>query len=182
LADNPEIGLDETTRNSSAIFLTWSKFPDLENGVKPEPGWYANYVYAMFPKTKGHLTKKCEGYKAESTPFRKHGRKAYVRGYMHGFCHKTNMFAPDAKPTSLEFVPFVEIMEIDWAAYSNDSKDIPATPPKKIGRPGSTSTGKRRIAFDPFGDGDSGIGSSRTLEEKLLDAKSENQSQTTGRT
>jgi hypothetical protein len=38
LADNPGIGLDDTTRNCSAIFLTWSKFPDLENGVKPEPG------------------------------------------------------------------------------------------------------------------------------------------------
>ncbi|KAN0083239.1 hypothetical protein V8E54_002327 [Elaphomyces granulatus] len=40
----------ETTRNCSAVFLTWSKFPDLENGVKPELGWYANYVYAMFPR------------------------------------------------------------------------------------------------------------------------------------
>ena len=37
----------EITRNCSAVFLTWSKFPDLENGVKP------NYVYAMFPRTKG---------------------------------------------------------------------------------------------------------------------------------
>jgi hypothetical protein len=44
LADNPGIGLDETTCN---ILLTWSKFPDLENGEKLEPGGYANYVYAM---------------------------------------------------------------------------------------------------------------------------------------
>ena len=51
----------EITRNCSAVFLTWSKFPDLENGVKPEPGWYANYVYAMFPRMKSHLTKKCQG-------------------------------------------------------------------------------------------------------------------------
>ena len=41
-ADDPDIGLDETTRNHSALFLTWSKFPDLENGVMPEPGWYPN--------------------------------------------------------------------------------------------------------------------------------------------
>ena len=105
IADNLEIGLDCTTRHSSAIFLTWSKFPDLENGVKPEPG--------LLPKTKAHLTKKCQGYKAGSTPFRKHGKKAYVRGYMHGFCHKVNMFAEGGRPSNLEFVPFIEIMEID---------------------------------------------------------------------
>jgi hypothetical protein len=63
-------------------------------------------------------------------------------------------------------------MEIDWASLSNDTK--------KVGQPDITSTGKRRIAFNPFGDRDSGIGSSRTLEEKLLDAKSDNQSQATG--
>src|SRR6202007_2168310 len=51
----------------------------------------------------------------DSTPFRKHGRKAYVRGYMHGFCNKANMFDPDACPSTLEFVPFIEIMEITWA-------------------------------------------------------------------
>src|ERR1700744_5613313 len=39
----------EITRNCSAVFLTWSKFPDLENGVKPEPGWYANYVFCIGP-------------------------------------------------------------------------------------------------------------------------------------
>jgi len=47
LAEKPGIGLDNTTRNCSAIFLTWSKFPNLENGVKPETGWYPNYIYAM---------------------------------------------------------------------------------------------------------------------------------------
>jgi hypothetical protein len=78
-------------------------------------------------------------------------------------------------------VPFVEIMEIDWASFSNDTKELPATPPKKVGQPDITSTGKRRIAFDPFGDRDSGIDASWTLEEKLPDAKSDNQSQTTGR-
>src|ERR1700743_3771028 len=40
LTDNPDIGLNDVTRNSSTIFMTWSKFPDLESGVTPEPGWY----------------------------------------------------------------------------------------------------------------------------------------------
>jgi hypothetical protein len=66
LTDNPDIGLNDVTRNSSAIFMTWSKFPDLESGMTPEPGWYANYVYAMLPRTKAHLKKKCEGYKVDS--------------------------------------------------------------------------------------------------------------------
>jgi hypothetical protein len=177
LTDNPEIGLDCTTRNSSAIFLTWSRFPDLENGVKPEPGWYANYVYAMLPKTKGHLTKKCHGYKVDSTPFRKHGKKAYVRGYMHGFCHKVNMFAESGRPNNLEFVPFIEIMEVDWAPNSNDAKsipDVPATPAQKDVKPNvaSSRSGKRKIAFDPFTD--LNTGSSLTFEEKL--ARSEQKS------
>jgi hypothetical protein len=101
LADNPEVGLDETTRNCSAIFLTWPKFLDLESGKNPEPGWYANYVYGMLPRTKPHLTKKCEDLKANTTPFRKPGRKAYARGYMHGFCSKTSMFSQDARPSSV---------------------------------------------------------------------------------
>jgi len=78
LADNSQIGLDEITRNSSTVFLTWSKFPNLEKGSKPEPGWYANYVYAMLPKTKPHLADKCKAYKRDTTPFRKDGRKASV--------------------------------------------------------------------------------------------------------
>jgi hypothetical protein len=47
----------------------------LENGEKPEPGWDANYVYAMLPKTKGHLTKSSRVIRPTSTPF---WRKAYV--------------------------------------------------------------------------------------------------------
>ncbi|KAN0076664.1 hypothetical protein V8E54_006806 [Elaphomyces granulatus] len=224
LTDNPNIGLNDVTRNSSAIFMAWSKFPDLESGVMPEPGWYANYVYAMLPRTKAHLTKKCEGYKADSTPFRKHGRKAYVRGYMHGFCNKAYMFAPDsaafgiqysqyhfsistakpttsicteniekdfsipntalapdARPSTLEFVPFIEIMEIDWA--SSDTKasvqDIPATPSKtnvKSDIASSKRKRKRKIGFDPFAD--AGIGSSLTFE-KILEPKSDSLSRTT---
>jgi hypothetical protein len=176
LTDNPNIGLNDVTRNSSAIFMAWSKFPDLESGVMPEPGWYANYVYAMLPRTKAHLTKKCEGYKADSTPFRKHGRKAYVRGYMHGFCNKANMFTPDARPSTLEFVPFIEIMEIDWA--SSDTKasfqDIPATPSKTdVKSDIASSKRKRKIAFDPFAD--AGIGSSLNF----LETKSYSPSRTT---
>ena len=171
LTDNPNIGLNDVTRNSSAIFMAWSKFPDLESGV------YANYVYAMLPRTKAHLTKKCEGYKADSTPFRKHGRKAYVRGYMHGFCNKAYMFAPDARPSTLEFVPFIEIMEIDWA--SSDTKvsvqDIPATPSKtNVKSDIASSKRKRKIAFDPFAD--AGIGSTF---EKILETKSDSLSRTT---
>ena len=157
LTDNPNIGLNDVTRNSSAIFMAWSKFPDLESGV------YANYVYAMLPRTKAHLTKKCEGYKADSTPFRKHGRKAYVRGYMHGFCNKAYMFAPDARPSTLEFVPFIEIMEIDWA--SSDTKvsvqDIPATP-SKTNVKSDIASSKRK----PFAD--AGIGSTF---EKILETE-----------
>jgi hypothetical protein len=135
-------------------------------------------VYAMLPKIK---TKKCEEYKADSTPFRKHERKAYVRDYMHGF---SNMFAPEARPTGLECMSFIEIMEIDWVPFSSDTKtsfqDVPATPSKKVGRSDITSAkGKRRIAFDPFAD--LGTGSRLTLEERLLKAKSDSQSQTTGR-
>ncbi|KAN0076088.1 hypothetical protein V8E54_007358 [Elaphomyces granulatus] len=142
LAEKPGIGLDNTTRNCSAIFLTRSKFPNLENGIKPETGWYPNYIYAMLPKTKPHLIKKCQDYKADSTPFRKHGRKAYIRGYMHGFCYKVNMFAEGGRPNNLEFDPFVEIME-----------DVPATPVKKEVKPEAASTGgKRKIIFDPFAD------------------------------
>ncbi len=155
LADNPSVGLDETTRNSSAVFLTWSKFPELDNGTKPEAGWYANYIYAMLPRTKSHLTRKCESYQVNTTPFRKHGKKAYVRGYMHGFCHNENVFAPQARPNNLEFVPFVEITDIDWVGFPTDAKnstpDVPPTPTKK-GSPTDTRS-KRRIKFDPFADG-----------------------------
>jgi hypothetical protein len=160
LAENDEIGLDTVTRNSSAIFLTWSKFPELENGTKPVAGWYPNYVYAMLPKTKPHLTKKCEGYDEATTPFRKHGRKAYIRGYMHGFCNKTTMFDSGACPNLLEFVPFVEIIDIDWAFFSNDkasSLDVPATPSKRTTQvDGLSSERKRKIVFDPFESLDTG--------------------------
>jgi hypothetical protein len=107
----------------------------------------------MLPKTKPHLIKKCQDYKAGSTPFRKHGRKAYIRGYMHGFCYKVNMFAEGGRPNNLEFVPFVEIMEVDWASDAKSIQDVPATPVKKEVKPEAASTGgKRKIIFDPFAD------------------------------
>jgi hypothetical protein len=179
LADNPSIGLDETTRNCSAVFLTWSKFPDLQNGVLPESGWYPNYVYAMLPKTKKHLTQKCEGYKAASTQFRQHGRKAYIRGYMHGFCHKANMFTDNGRPSNLDFIPFVEIMDVDWApatASSDGNQNFPATPKRSTKPDAASSKGKRKVAFDPFAD--SGVGSSLSLADKLMEAKSGSQGQT----
>jgi hypothetical protein len=51
----------------------------------------------------------------------------------------------------LEFVPFVEIMECDWASFSSDAKsmqDVLANPSKDV----ASSSGKRKIAFDPFAD------------------------------
>jgi hypothetical protein len=100
---------------------------------------------------------------------------------MHGFCNKAYMFAPDARPSTLEFVPFIEIMEIDWA--SSDTKvsvqDIPATPSKtnvKSDIASSKRKRKRKIGFDPFAD--AGIGSSLTFE-KILEPKSDSLSRTT---
>ena len=86
--------------------------------------WYANYVYAMFPKCKPHLTKKCESYKDTTSPFRQHGTEATVRGYMHGFCNKTTMFRAEKRPNALEFVPFVEIIDIDWGFHLM-TEDLP---------------------------------------------------------
>jgi hypothetical protein len=57
-----------------------------------------------------------------------------------------------------------------WAPYPNDANsipDIPATPSKKDVKPdvASSGSGKRKIAFDPFAD--LNTGSSLTFEEKL---------------
>jgi hypothetical protein len=123
----------------------------------------------MLPKTKKHLTQKCEGYKTTSTQFRQHGRKAYIRGYMHGFCHKSNMFTDDGRPSTLDFMPFVEIMDVDWvsaSASSDGNQNVPATP-KKFAKPDVTnSKGKRKIAFDPFADSRGLITSSLSSEDK----------------
>jgi hypothetical protein len=119
----------------------------------------------MLPKTKPHLTKKCQDYKADSTPFRKHGRKAYICGYMHGFCYKVN---EGGRPNNLEFVPFVEIMEVDWASDAKSIQDVPATPVKEVKPEAASTEGKRKITFDPFAD--LGMGPSLTFEEKLAKA------------
>jgi hypothetical protein len=45
------------------------------------------------------------------------------------------MFVEGGQPNSLGFVPFVEIMECDWASFSSDAKsmqDVPANPSKDV--------------------------------------------------
>jgi hypothetical protein len=150
LADNPAIGLDDVTRNSSAIFKTWSRFTATEAATTPKSGWYANYVYAMLPKCKAHLRRKCEEYHANTTPFRKHGKKAYVLGFFHGFCNKKNLFLSDTPYNPLEFVPFIEITDIDWATgepkVAAEARDLPSTPSKSD----ASVRGRGRMVFDPL--------------------------------
>ena len=59
--------------------------------------------------------------------------RATTCGYMHGFCNKTTMFHAEKCPNALEFVPFVEIIDIDGGFSSNDrrsSQSVPTTPLK----------------------------------------------------
>ncbi|KAL0930008.1 uncharacterized protein CTRU02_207520 [Colletotrichum truncatum] len=132
LADDPSVGLDEITRNSSAVFR------------------YANYVYAMLPKCKAHMKKKCEDYRVETTPFRKHGKKAYITGYFHGFCNKNTVFTSDYPYNPLEFVPLIEIIKVDWAAgeprQTAASRDPFSTPSKGD----MTERTKGKFKFDPL--------------------------------
>ncbi|GKT61137.1 hypothetical protein ColTof3_08476 [Colletotrichum tofieldiae] len=150
LADDSSVGLDDITRNSSAIFRVWSKFTVTETAQTPKTGWYANYVYAMLPKCKPHMKKKCEDYRADTTPFRKHGKKAYITGYFHGFCNKNVVFAEGCPYNPLEFVPLIEILKIDWAAgeprQQPGTRDLLATPSK----PETPSRGRGKFIFDPF--------------------------------
>ncbi|KAK1962047.1 hypothetical protein LY78DRAFT_684372 [Colletotrichum sublineola] len=150
LVDNPSIGLDDVTRNSSAIFRVWSKFTVTEAAHTPKTGWYANYVYAMLPKCKPHMKKKCEDYRADTTPFRKHGKKAYITGYFHGFCKKSIVFSEGCPYNPLEFVPLIEILKIDWAAgeprQQPGTRDLLASPSK----PETPSRGKGKFHFDPL--------------------------------
>jgi hypothetical protein len=79
------------------------------------------------------------------------------------------MFAEGGRPNNLEFVLFVEIMEVDWASDAKSIQDVPATPVKKEVKPEAASTGgKRKIIFDPFAG--LGMGPSLTFEEKLAKA------------
>ncbi|GKT52023.1 uncharacterized protein ColSpa_12204 [Colletotrichum spaethianum] len=150
LADNPSIGLDDITRNSSAIFRVWSKFTVTEAAHTPKTGWYANYVYAMLPKCKPHMKKKYKDYRADTTPFRRHGKKAYITGYFHGFCNKNVVFSDGCPYNPLEFVPLIEVLKIDWAAgeprQQPGARDLLATPSK----PETPSRGKGKFIFDPF--------------------------------
>ena len=63
------------------------------------------------------------------------------------------MFAEGDRPNNLEFVPFVAIMDVDWASDAKPIQDVPATPVKKEVKPEAASTrGRRKITFDPFVD------------------------------
>lgn len=150
LADNPGISLHETTRNSSAIFKVWSRFAVTGAAATPKTGWYANNMYAMLPNCKPHMKQKCSDYRAETTPFRQNGKKAYVTGYLWGFCHKDRMFSADCPYIPLDFVPLVEISKIDWAVgepkQHTVSRDPFATPSPRDG-PGGR---KGKFLFDPF--------------------------------
>lgn len=116
----------------------------------PKAGWYGNYVYAMLPKCKPHLAQKCEKMRPATTPFRKQGKKAYITGYIHGFCNKKAVFSLSCEYNPLEFVPFVEILKVDWAAaeprQSSQARDVFSSPLK----PSTPATVKGRVVFDPF--------------------------------
>ncbi|KAF6805195.1 hypothetical protein CPLU01_16005 [Colletotrichum plurivorum] len=150
LSDDPSIGLDEITRNSSAVFKVWSKFTPTDMASTPKSGWCGNYVYAMLPNCKRHMKQKCEGLRRETTPFRKHGKKAYIIGYFHGFCNKTKVLSSDYAYNPLEFLPLIEIVKIDWAVGEPrgqpQSRDAPVTPSKGT----TTGLGKKGFAFDPL--------------------------------
>ena len=104
----------------------------------------------MLPNCKPHMKQKCSDYRAETTPFRKHGKKAYVTGYLWGFCHKGRVFSADCPYNPLEFVPLVEISKIDWAIgepkQHTVSRDPFATPSGRDA-PGGR---KGKFVFDPF--------------------------------
>jgi hypothetical protein len=96
------------------------------------------------------LRQKCEGYRAETTPFRKHGKKAYIVGYFRGCCDKKALLAPGTNLNPLEFLPLIEIVKIDWAAGEPRQlappRDLPVTP----SRGDVAGRGKGRFVFDPL--------------------------------
>jgi hypothetical protein len=52
---------------------------------------------------------------------------------------------------------------------------FPATPKKFVKSAAASGKGKHKIAFDPFAD--SGVGSSLSFADKLMEAKSDSQGQ-----
>lgn len=150
LRDDPTIGLDEITRNSSAVFKVWSRFPSSDHAEVPKTGWYANYVYALLPKCKPHLKNKCEGLRSNTTPYRKQGKKAFITGYFHGFCDKERVFTEDTPYNPLVFVPFVEILRVDWAGGEGRQQPLPNEPPTTPSVLQTPSRGKGRVVFDPL--------------------------------
>ncbi|KDN60017.1 hypothetical protein CSUB01_10707 [Colletotrichum sublineola] len=83
--------------------------------------------------------------------FRKHGKKAYITGYFHGFCNKNVVFSDSCPYNPLELVPLIEILKIDWAAgelrQQPGARDLFATPSK----PETSSRGMGKSIFDPVG-------------------------------
>jgi len=102
---------------------------------------------------------------------------------MHGFCNKKNIFTTDTKHSNLDYIPFIEIIEIDWVFTTEmqpPSQEVPKTPSKPIVKSETTSAkSKRKFTFNPFDD--VGVGSSRSFEEKLRETKSDNKNQTSER-
>ncbi|KAK1637435.1 hypothetical protein BDP81DRAFT_449457 [Colletotrichum phormii] len=104
----------------------------------------------MLPKCKPHMEKKCEDYRADTTPFRKHGKKAYVTSYFYGLCNKSAIFSESCPYNPVEFVPLVEILKIDWAAgeptQHQGTHNLLAT----LYKPETPSRGRGRFIFDPL--------------------------------
>ena len=72
-------------------------------------------------------------------------------------------------------------MDVDWvsaAASSDGNQNVPAIPKKfaKLAAASGKLKGKHKIAFDPFAH--SGVGSSLSFADKLMEAKSDSQDQT----
>ncbi|KAF6807057.1 hypothetical protein CPLU01_15838 [Colletotrichum plurivorum] len=144
--------VSDVNRNSSAVFKVWSRFA-ADKASHPGTGWYPNHVYAMYASCKPHLKNKCEEYKADRTPFRQHGKKAYVTGYFRGFCNKGSLFAEPGPTNPLVFVPLIEIINADWVSAPARPGNIEASssPRKAQQEPKTPSKGdKVRSVFNPF--------------------------------
>lgn len=144
LADNPDAGLDNVTRNSSAVFQVYTKFNSTEAAAAPNLGWCSNYMYCFYAKHKKQWKEKCLRYSSASTPFRQHGRKAYITGNLYGFCNKKVAFRPDIPYNPFEFVPLIEITDLSWAA-----SDMRQAAPATASQAPSASPTKGVTVFDP---------------------------------
>ncbi|KAF6804723.1 hypothetical protein CSOJ01_10012 [Colletotrichum sojae] len=144
--------VSDVNRNSSAVFKVWSRLA-ADKASHPATGWYPNHIYAMYASCKPHLKNKCEEYKADRTPFRQHGKKAYVTGYFRGFCNKGSLFAEPGPTNPLVFVPLIEIINADWvsAPARPGNMEASSSPRKTQHEPKTPSKGdKVRSVFNPF--------------------------------